>query len=380
MIKTLEKYNCCGCSACANVCPKACITMQADREGFLYPQMDATFCIDCGLCEKVCPFISESEFKNPLVTYAAINPSDNERFRSSSGGIFTMLMRETLRNGGVIFGAAFDEDWNVHHIAIEREEDIPLLQGSKYVQSAIGNNYRIAKKYLKTGREVLFSGTACQIEGLKRFLQNKYENLITVDIVCHGVPSPKIWNEYITTFEKYSSIKHISFRDKQPGWTNYNFTIDYEDGSKTSESHNVNLYMQGFLRDLYNRPSCHNCKIKAGRCSSDITLGDFWGIDKVYPELNDNRGVSVVLVNTQKGNDFIKKVNPKLKITTFEQAIAGNPCIIKNTPENKWRDSFWEFYNNEFNLLNSIKTIVNQQNPSIVSRAIRKIKSCLLQV
>lgn len=380
MINFVDKHDCCGCSACANACPKACITMQADGEGFLYPHVDAATCIDCSLCEKTCPFLANLEAKQPLHTYAAVNPNEEERYKSSSGGIFTMLVRETINNGGVVYGAAFDRGWSVHHIAIEQEEDIPLLQGSKYVQSIIGSNYRAVNDYLKTGRKVLFSGTACQIAGLKRYLRKDYDNLLTVDVVCHGVPSPMIWQDYISTLQKESLIEHISFRDKQPGWLNYNFTIDYKEGRKSSESHNENLYMKGFLRDLYNRPSCHNCKVKGGRCASDITLGDFWGVDKFYPELNDNCGVSVVLTNTQKGNDIIIEIAPMLMIATFEQAIAGNPCIIKNTPENKWRSSFWEYYNNGSSLLNSVNAIVNQQKPSIVARAIRKIKSCLHQI
>ena len=354
--------------------------MQSDGEGFLYPHVDVATCIDCGLCEKTCPFLASFGAKQPLHTYAAVNPNEEDRFNSSSGGIFTMLVRETIDSGGVVFGAAFDQDWSVHHIAIEREEDIPLLQGSKYVQSVIGVSFKSAKEQLQSGRKVLFSGTACQVAGLKRYLRKDYDNLLTVDVVCHGVPSPMIWQDYITTLQKKSLIEHISFRDKQLGWLNYNFTVDYKDGSKSSESHNENLYMQGFLRDLYNRPSCHKCKVKGGRCASDITLGDFWRIDNVYPELNDNFGVSVVLANTQKGDGIIKAVAPKVKVATYEQAIAGNPCIIKNTPENKWRSSFWQYYNNGSSLLNSVKAIVNQQNPSIVTRAIRKIISCLHQI
>jgi len=380
VINISDKHNCCGCSACASACPKACISMQEDGEGFLYPLVDAATCIDCGQCEKVCPFEATLEAKRPLHTYAAINPSENERFHSSSGGIFTMLMHETLKKGGVVYGAAFDNDWNVCHISIEVEEDIPVLQGSKYVQSIIGDNYKTVKEYLKTGRKVLFSGTACQIAGLKRYLQKEYENLLTVDVVCHGVPSPMVWKEYVNKLEKRSPIEHISFRNKKPGWINYDFTVEYKDGCVFSESHNVNLYMLGFLRDLYNRPSCHNCKVKAGRCTSDITLGDFWGIDRVYPELNCDHGVSVVLVNTKKGNDIIKEIAPVLKIATYEQAIAGNPCIIKNTPENKWRRSFWCTYDKNVGLLNSVKVIINQQKPSLLLSILRRIKKCLHQI
>ena len=379
MINNTDKHNCCGCSACASVCPKACITMQADEEGFLYPKVDVSNCIDCGLCEKTCPFLASLETKQPLHTYAAVNPNEEDRYNSSSGGIFTMLVRETIDNGGVVYGAVFDWDWSVHHIAIEREEDIPLLQGSKYIQSVIGGSFKSAKEQLQSGRNVLFSGTACQIAGLKNYLRKDYDNLLTVDVVCHGVPSPMIWQDYITTLQNKSLIEHISFRDKQPGWRNYNFSIVYKDGRKFSESHNENLYIQGFLRDLYIRPSCHNCKVKAGRCASDITLGDFWGIDKVYPDLNDNQGVSVVLANTQKGNDIIKAVAPNVMVATYEQAIICTPCIVQATPENKWKSHFWEAYNIGVDLPKCVNIIIKKQKPSLLLRILRKIKACLRQ-
>lgn len=379
MIQITDKHNCCGCSACATACPKACITMQSDEEGFLYPQVDVARCTDCGLCEKTCPFLLNIGAKVPLNTYAAFNTNENERKNSSSGGIFTMLVNYILRQNGVVYGAAFDKNWNVHHIAIECEEDIPLLQGSKYVQSVIGDSYKKVKKQLISGRKVLFSGTACQIAGLKRYLRKDYDNLLTVDVVCHGVPSPKMWEDYVKTLEKTCSIEHINFRDKQTGWMNYYFSVIYKDGSKFSESHNQNLYMQGFLRDLYNRPSCHVCNVKAGRCASDITLGDFWGIDRVLPEFNDDRGVSVVLTNTRIGNDIIKTIAHKLKVVPYEQAVAGNPCIVRNKPENEWRSLFWKSYNDKIGMLNIIKEIINQQKPSFVLRIFRKIKTCLHQ-
>ena len=207
MIHIVDKHNCCGCSACLNVCPKACITMLADEEGFLYPKVDKTICIDCGLCEKVCPFMANLDAKRPIRSYAAINPNEQERYNSSSGGIFTMLMRETLNRGGVVFGAAFDKKWNVHHIAIESIEEMPLLQGSKYVQSYVGDCYRDAKDFLREGRDVLFSGTSCQIAGLRQYLRKDYENLTTVDVICHGVPSPRVWSAYLSSLPQSDRIR-----------------------------------------------------------------------------------------------------------------------------------------------------------------------------
>lgn len=198
MIQIADKHNCCGCSACANVCPKTCIAMSTDEEGFLYPVVDMSVCVGCGLCEKVCPFLTELRPKKPKNTYAAINPNEEERLRSSSGGIFTLLAQETLKAGGVVFGAAFDGDWSVKHIGIENIKELPKLQGSKYVQSKIGNSYKKAKQLLDKDIPVLFSGTTCQIAGLLKYLRKEYEKLLTVDVICHGVPSPRIWQDVVS--------------------------------------------------------------------------------------------------------------------------------------------------------------------------------------
>lgn len=373
MIRIIDKHNCCGCSACASACPKACISMQEDEEGFLYPLVDAATCIDCGICEKVCPFLATLEAKRPLHTYAAINPSDSERLHSSSGGIFTMLMRETLKNGGVVFGAAFNEEWNVRHIAIESEEDIPLLQGSKYVQSVIGDSFKSVKVQLQAGRKVLFSGTACQIAGLKRYLKKEYENLLTVDVVCHGVPSPAIWQNYLKSFIE-KDIKAINFRDKKSGWVNYDFVIKFIDGTEHREPHDKNVYMQGFLHDLYLRPSCHNCKLKGGRCGSDLTLGDYWHVESVLPSMNDNRGVSVVLVNSNKGEKVINLIISKKIETEIDQAARLNPCIINSTPESKWRNIFWDNYSSDKDFKVIIENISRRLQPKLANRLFAKIK------
>lgn len=377
MIHITDKHNCCGCSACVNACPKACITMQADGEGFLYPQVDIDTCIDCSLCEKACPFLSEQEPKLPLNTYAAINPNEKERLNSSSGGIFTMLMRETINSGGVVYGAAFDEEWNVHHTKIENLEDTSLLQGSKYVQSHIGDCYKTAKEYLNQGRKVLFSGTACQIAGLKRYLHKNYDNLLTVDVVCHGVPSPLIWKDYLGNLQKQSSISNISFRDKCTGWSDYSLTVEFQDSRKYSRMHHDDLYMKGFLHNLYLRPSCHNCQVKGGRCNSDITLGDFWGVENILPNLNDDKGISLVFANTKKVKDVLDVLGVPLKKVTYDVALRGNPCLEMSTSETDSRSLFWELYNNSKDLTRSIKQAIKRNKPSLLNRALSKLKRIL---
>ena len=198
MIEIKEKSSCCGCEACVQCCPKQCLTMHEDCEGFLYPQVDESSCIDCGLCEKVCPVIHQNASQEPLSSYIAINPNEEIRLKSSSGGIFTLLAEKIIAEGGVVFGARFDENWDVVHAWTDTIEGLAPLCGSKYVQSRIGNTYNEAKDFLKQGRKVLFSGTPCQIAGLKKFLRKEYANLLTVDFICHGVPSPGVWRRYLS--------------------------------------------------------------------------------------------------------------------------------------------------------------------------------------
>ena len=197
MINIIDKKNCCGCNACVQHCPKSCVTMQEDEEGFLYPIVDQEACIDCGLCEKVCPVLNQGEERKPLQVYAANNPNEEIRMQSSSGGVFTLLAETIIQEGGVVFGARFNDDWEVIHDYTETKEELAAFRGSKYVQSRIGDSYCQAEQFLKKGRKVLFTGTPCQIAGLNLFLRKEYGNLLTVDFICHGVPSPGVWKSYL---------------------------------------------------------------------------------------------------------------------------------------------------------------------------------------
>ena len=242
MIEIIDKKNCCGCSACAQICPRKCILMQEDDEGFLYPKVDKKSCIDCHLCERVCPVLNQSKPKKPLKVYASINKDENIRLCSSSGGIFTALAEKVIAEGGVVFGARFDDKWEVVHDYVETKEDLSKFRGSKYVQSRIENCYKEAEVFLKAGRIVLFSGTPCQIAGLILFLKKSYNNLLTVDFVCHGVPSPGVWRRYLKEeiarqcdrkntvlprpiSEKDTRVTGISFRDKALGWKKFSFAL-----------------------------------------------------------------------------------------------------------------------------------------------------------
>lgn len=360
MIDIKQQRDCCGCHACTSVCPRHCITMQPDSEGFLYPAVDKENCINCGLCELVCPIINQSEIRNPIEVYAAKNQDDEIRIQSSSGGIFSLLARKIISEGGIVFGARFDDNWNVIHDWTDTFDGIAAFRGSKYVQSIIGNSYNEAKNFLQSGRKVLFTGTPCQIAGLKRFLRKNYDNLLTVDVVCHGVPSPLVWKEYLAElynssnkFYKHifihsrniSKISDISFRDKTKGWKKYRFSVIRKDGTRLIEPSYKNLFMKGFLANLYLRPSCHHCPARSGRSTSDITMGDFWGIKEYYPKYDDDKGVSLLLIYSNEGKNIYDSIKTDYILTDYNYGLRSNPCIEHSVTEPQCRADFWLKYN-----------------------------------
>lgn len=351
MIKIIEKSDCVGCEACMQRCPKHCIAMQEDAEGFLYPQIDTEKCIDCGLCERVCPVIHQGDPRQPLVAYAAKNQNESVRLSSSSGGVFTALAEQVIAQGGVVFGARFDESWNVVHNYVETIEDLSAFRGAKYVQSRIGFCFLQAETFLKQGRQVLFSGLPCQIAGLKKFLRKDYDNLITVDLFCHGVPSPMVWKRFLEekVIIPHTQLKSISFRDKASGWKNYSFSYLQEDADGVHLHRMLstkNLFMRGFLADLYLRPSCHHCPVKQFKSGSDLTIGDYWGIKLAHSELDDDKGVSAVLVNTDRGVKILQAVQHiSLYASTFENVVKCNPALMKSAQKPAKRPLFFELLN-----------------------------------
>lgn len=310
----INKQDCCGCTACLHSCPVHCITMQEDEEGFLYPVIDEEHCIHCHKCETVCPM--QKPEKRDTGTAAFVGYSRNEAIReqSSSGGIFTVLAEWVLQQNGVVFGAAFDENFEVYHVAIEAEAELEKLRGSKYVQSRLGNAYPEVRRYLETERKVLFTGTACQIAGLKKYLNKPYENLYTVDVLCHGVPSPKIWRMYMEGQKKryHAPVEKIELRNKKHGWNNYSVTIDFADKQQYCVHYFEDQFMQMFLGNLDLRPSCYACPFKEFSRISDMTIGDSWGIEKVMPELGDDKGTSIILVHSLRGNAMLQAVKESL--------------------------------------------------------------------
>lgn len=344
MIKVGDKSQCCGCEACRSVCPKICISMKADKEGFLYPEVDLSQCIDCKLCEKVCPVLQPAFLDRKPKVFAGINNDIKIRLQSSSGGIFTLLAEQTLHKGGVVFGACFDEQWNVVHNYTDTVEGLARFRGSKYVQSSIGDSFLQAKKFLDEGREVLFSGTPCQIAGLKNFLQKPYQNLLTVDVVCHGVPSPEVWKKYLerTVCKAYNirkrdaslsitdKIENINFRLKEKGWKKYHIRIKYKNGKQDVMPFYENTYMKVFLSNLSLRPSCYCCPAKGEHVQSDITIADFWGVDKIMPEIDDDNGCSLILINNLNCLSYLQYLGMKYSPQVFSEVIPYNPNIMQS--------------------------------------------------
>lgn len=368
MITIRDKKDCCGCHACTSICAKHCITMHSDEEGFLYPVVDKDACTDCGLCEKVCPVINQSEPRKPLKVYAAKNKNEEIRRQSSSGGIFTLLAEKIINEGGVVFGARFNDNWDVIHSWTDTIEGIAAFRGSKYVQSKIGDTYREAREFLKQGRQVLFSGTPCQIAGLKLFLRKEYDNLLTVDVVCHGVPSPKIWSEYLSSLQ-LTNIGLISHKDKSTGWRGYSFSIKDIDGKLIYiEKACYNKYMNAFVKNYIIRPSCFLCPAKAGKSLSDITLADFWGVEHFIPQIDDNKGTSFMCCNTQKGTLIVKGLDFISANADYQKSLIYNSCIVQSTSEPIDRNNFWEDY-----MVKGIKALPKVKRGNLITRIVKRL-------
>lgn len=384
MIQITEKCKCCGCEACAQKCPRQCIQMRTDEEGFWYPEVNKMECIECGLCEKVCPVINQNEDKRPLKVYAAINPDVEVRQKSSSGGIFSLLAQYILSKEGVVFGARLNNKQEVVHDYCETLEELSPFRGSKYVQSRIGNSYKQAETFLKAGRKVFFSGTSCQIAGLHKYLRKEYENLLTIDVVCHGVPSPLVWRKYCDEIllkkigaenilnQQATSNIHISFRDKSNGWKNFNLLVKDEYDILYKECFRENPFMRIFLRNVSLRPSCYACPAKSGKSGSDITLANFWGIECYYPQMDDDKGTSLVMLNTEKGLDTFMQMKCKVQESTYIQALEHNPSIESSVQEPVLRSFFFKrLRTGDYN--QAVELTLRKMKPSLIYRIKRKV-------
>ncbi len=320
MIDIKDKKNCSGCGACYQACPKNCISMKSDSEGFRYPVVDSLNCIKCNLCENVCPIINKKPSSEECIAGYVAKSLDNTRTVSSSGGIFYLLARKVIEDGGIVVGASYDDELLVRHEMISDVKDLPRLMGSKYMQSNLGDIYSEIKKELDNSRAVLFSGTACQVAGLKSYLRKDYSNLFTVDVLCHGVPSPYVWKRYVSGLEeKYGArVSKVDFRNKISGWKNYSFSACFENGEVYETPYMNSEYMKLFIQNYILRPSCYDCSFKSLKRDSDLTIGDAWGIDKVEPDFDDDKGTSVIVTHTEKGEILLEKIEENLKIKRMD--------------------------------------------------------------
>ncbi len=341
---------CTGCQACYSVCPVDALSITPNYRGFYAPVIDQFKCTDCRLCKHICP-ANSSLLKKPdnQKVFACHSDRENIRASSSSGGLFTHLAEDILFSGGAVFGAGFGQSWRVEHGCIENIEDIFRFQGSKYVQSYIGDTFRQCRQLLKDGRRVLFSATPCQIGGLNSYLAREdTTNLTTVDLVCHGVPSPKIYAGYIAFREKEAggNIKHVNFREKPNGWHSFGLRLKFANGKEYFCNFRQDPYIIGFLKNYYLNAACYTCKYANTERPGDITIADFWGYKDNEQLADDNKGITLVITNNAKGLSLCKKLLAGLPHTDKEmaEAAAGNAALVKPSFKHRDYDAFWADY------------------------------------
>lgn len=382
MDSVIEKSRCTGCHACFNACPAGAIRMEEDKEGFLFPVIDAQACVDCGLCRMSCPVLHPPELLRGESTYACAAAERDLRLASSSGAVFTLLAEDTLRDGGVVCGAAFDGPERVRHVLVETPEQLSRIKGAKYVQSEIGDVFQRIDSALKSGRRVLFSGTGCQAAGLKSFLGCDPEELLTVDMICHGVPSPAVWRDYLKEMGKDSPVAAAEFRAKEPSGGRSCFRLRFVNGEELGHAYQDDLYVKGFLQNLYLRESCFSCPFKGTQRCSDMTIGDFWSVKEYHPALDDGYGVSAVLTHSEKGDRAFRRILTQLnwERARASEAACWNECLLRSVAPTDKRAVFYSRWRSEglLDLLGDLTAEKDERSnnkTSIAKKALRKLKS-----
>lgn len=346
MIKADDKTKCSGCMACYNICPQKCISMIEDEEGFLYPKVDMDACVNCGLCDRTCPLNEKNNKKYGVVQSEIVQNKDLEVLRqSTSGGAFTPIAQYILQRNGVVFGVEMDEDSNfVKHIKVEREESLIRFRNSKYVQSYVGNSFDDAKQELQKGRLVCFSGTPCQIQGLKNYLHKEYENLITVDVVCRGVPSPGVWKKYTNYLKRKGKLSSVRFRDKSLGYQYSTMEVVYKDGKIERNGIESDQWLRMFFSGMILRPSCPTCNFRSIERCSDFTIWDCFNVSDLTKKLDETKGATRMLIHTKRGQEIFNEIRDGFYVVDADvNTVAVG--ITEKPDFNKRKREFIQDYN-----------------------------------
>lgn len=349
MILDIKKQDCCGCSLCMNACPKGCISMEEDTERFKYPKIDESKCVKCHACERICPALNKPQPINDIqqTVYAAWNKDPDTRIISTSGGIVSAISERIINEGGCVVGAYYKENFTVAHMIGCKLSDIDLLRQSKYMQSDMGMIYKEVKKILESGRKVLFCGTPCHNAALRKFIKGNPENLYQVDFICRGVISPGVFTEYLKYLEKKYKGKTVKvhFKNKDYGWNRFSTKISFDNGKVYIQDRYHDPYMTSYLRySVSLRPSCYECRFKGTERFSDITVGDFWGISKKDPSLDEDKGTSLVMINTMKGKKLFDSLNDSIVVTecSIDDVPDGNMCLSRSPKKGEFRELFFK--------------------------------------
>lgn len=381
--------NCSGCGACLNICPKSAISMKENKYGFVHPQIDSSLCIECGMCQKVCSFQNKENYSKQHDAYAGVTKDQNILLNSTSGGIFTTLALKFIEDGGYVSGAVYDENFDVKHIVSNKKEDVLKMQGSKYVQSSTENVFKEIRTLLLADEKVLFSGTPCQVDGLYGFLMKEYANLYTIDIVCHGVPSRKLFIDYLNNVKKDDeNIVDIKFRDKNQNWGKFGYiNLQTSTSSRKVEINSgTSEYYYLFNEGSMFRNSCYSCKYSSDKRPADITIGDFWGIEIVEKELlelegmNESKGISLIVTNSSQGKNLLNKYKDTLYIydSTFDNVCRYNHNLKMPSISPKNREYLLDIYSNQ-KFDNLSKTISGKMKKQRVKISLKKILPCGLK-
>ncbi len=341
MINIKEPKDCCGCEACSNICPKQCISMRLN-EGFYYPEIDNTKCINCNLCETVCPIINHTETDGEnKFGIAGYIKDHSARVKSTSGGIAYLLCKYVVENNGLAYGVSFDSNFNSIFSGASDIEELKQQQGSKYPQSRVGRIYAEIEKVLCNGKTVIFVGTPCQVYGLSNYLRKDYNNLFLIDLICHGVPSPEVWQDYLKNMFHDEIIKSVVFKHKEIGWKRWNVRIE-TDKRIYSQERTDDIYMSSYLCGYNVRPSCFSCNFKEDSRKADITIADGWGVPEEDREINDDKGLSSLIINTKKGRQLFDLVKNELIFKEFsvDELVRGNVAYSRNITQNLFRNKY----------------------------------------